>query len=372
MTFVSYAQNQEDVLLWRALRHVGEGFYIDVGANDPVEHSVTKAFYDRGWHGVNIEPLSRHQRRLCEERPRDINLAEAAGADDGELVLFDVPEVAGLATSDAEAAEDLRTKGYHVMPLTVPVRTLTTICEELAVGEIHFLKVDVEGAEAEVLGGMDLARWRPWILVVEATAPETQVASHEEWEQILMRHRYQFAHFDGLNRYYVSGEHKELVEALATQPNVFDDFITAHQLEATEAAQQAEAELAAIRASLSWRYTRPLRWLRRMQRLVLARRTIKAQGASFLRSFGRRLAGRSLGWILARRRLRGFLIWQVTRFPHLHSIARVTFRKIALPTRPRTGPLLPERPEHMPVSAREVLRTLDEARQQQESRQREH
>jgi hypothetical protein len=60
MRFISYAQNNEDVLLWRALGHVQDGFYIDVGASDPVEHSVTRAFYDAGWRGINIEPLPAH------------------------------------------------------------------------------------------------------------------------------------------------------------------------------------------------------------------------------------------------------------------------------------------------------------------------
>ena len=45
--FVSYAQNYEDVMLWRALKHVKKGFYVDVGANDPKFDSVTQAFYGR-------------------------------------------------------------------------------------------------------------------------------------------------------------------------------------------------------------------------------------------------------------------------------------------------------------------------------------
>src|SRR4051812_19442188 len=57
MTFISYAQNYEDIMLFRALRHVADGFYVDVGANSPDEHSVTKAFYERGWRGINIEPV---------------------------------------------------------------------------------------------------------------------------------------------------------------------------------------------------------------------------------------------------------------------------------------------------------------------------
>lgn len=35
--FVSYAQNQEDVSLHRALQTVEKGFYVDVGAQDPVD-----------------------------------------------------------------------------------------------------------------------------------------------------------------------------------------------------------------------------------------------------------------------------------------------------------------------------------------------
>ena len=44
MTFISYAQNFEDVMLRRVLKHVENGFYIDVGAQDPSADSVTKLF----------------------------------------------------------------------------------------------------------------------------------------------------------------------------------------------------------------------------------------------------------------------------------------------------------------------------------------
>src|SRR5579863_744930 len=70
---VSYAQNGEDVLLGRAFGWQTDGFYIDVGANHPVNDSVTKAFYDRGWRGINIEP-GRVFEKLAAMRPRDVNL----------------------------------------------------------------------------------------------------------------------------------------------------------------------------------------------------------------------------------------------------------------------------------------------------------
>ena len=66
---VSYAQTHEDVLLWRALHNVQHGFYIDVGAHDPTALSVTRAFYEHGWHGINVEPDPQYAEKLRKERP---------------------------------------------------------------------------------------------------------------------------------------------------------------------------------------------------------------------------------------------------------------------------------------------------------------
>ncbi len=264
MKLISYAQNFEDVLLWRALGHIQGGFYIDAGANDPVDHSVTKAFYDAGWHGINIEPLPAFARLFDEQRPRDINLAVAAGAADGSLTLFDVPAVNGWATPQAAVAAAHRAEGHAVSEITVPVRTLASICAEHVTGEIHFLKIDVEGFEGEVLQGMDLQRWRPWILVVEATLPNSRETNHASWEPLVTAHGYDFAWFDGLNRYYVAREHAELGAVLSIQPNVFDNFISYHttrawadkdaaiaqaQIERRAAVAAGEAEAASSTAS---------------------------------------------------------------------------------------------------------------------------
>ena len=243
MTFVSYSQNSEDVLLWRALGHVANGFYIDVGANDPVEHSVTKAFYDRGWRGISIEPLPSFHQAFEEQRPGDVNLAIAAGAVDGELTLYDVPDVRGWASPEQSVAEMHRAEGHRVAEITVPVRTLATVCEEHVHGEIHFLKIDVEGFEGEVLRGMDFVRWRPWVLVIEATLPNSRSTNHHTWEHLVLDQRYRFAWFDGLNRYYVADEHAELLAQLDVQPNVFDEFISWHLDHAWNAGRTLQAGL---------------------------------------------------------------------------------------------------------------------------------
>ncbi|MCK6436563.1 FkbM family methyltransferase [Rivihabitans pingtungensis] len=283
MSFISYAQNGEDVMLMRALKHVEHGFYIDVGANHPSDDSVTKAFYDLGWHGLNIEPLDEHIAQLRAERLRDINLQLAVGASVGEITLYNT-EVRGLATASAEVAERHASQGLATHASVVPMRPLSDICAEYAAGrEIHFLKIDVEGFETDVLKGMDFQRFRPWVVLVEATLPNSQQIN-ADWEPMIVGAGYRWVYFDGLNRYYVADEHAGLADAFRAPPNVFDGHVPAEQhrlaqelaaahkaterewLRANKAQALAEqtratlqAELDGVYTSKSWQLTRPLR-----------------------------------------------------------------------------------------------------------------
>ncbi|HRD67783.1 MAG TPA: FkbM family methyltransferase, partial [Candidatus Competibacter sp.] len=225
MAFISYAQNFEDVMLWRALKDIECGFYIDVGANDPEIDSVTKAFYDRGWRGINIEPVPQWFGRLQEKRLRDINLQIAAGAEKGELILYELPDT-GLSTIDKETAERHEAeRGYTKLERVVPVETLTAICERFHVAPIHFLKIDVEGAEKDVLVGLDLSVIRPWIILVESTLPNTQVEDYAQWDPLIRAAHYDYVYFDGLNRFYIAKEHEDLKAHFHAPPNVFDGFM---------------------------------------------------------------------------------------------------------------------------------------------------
>lgn len=223
MSFISYAQNFEDVMLWRALKHVQHGFYIDVGANDPTVDSVTRAFYERGWRGINIEPMAQYQTRLRIERPADVNLECAVSNEPGELNFFDVPDT-GLSTLDSKLAQVYLSQGKHVVSHPIRVMTLADICADYVQGPIHFLKIDVEGLEAAVLRGMDFEKYRPWILVVEATKPQSEENSHNEWEGLILAAKYTFAYRDGINQFYLADEHSDLLHFFENPPNYFDDF----------------------------------------------------------------------------------------------------------------------------------------------------
>lgn len=239
---ISYAQNLEDVMLYRALKHVQNGFYIDVGANDPIVDSVTLAFYELGWHGINIEPLEHHHRDLQSQRPRDINLQVAAGPRKDTLNIWEC-DVRGWATADPAVIERHRLDGHQGQFVEIPMIPLTMICETHVHGEIHFLKIDVEGFEKSVLDGFDLNRFKPWIVVVEATMPNSTEENHLEWEPILLQSHYRMAYADGLNRFYVSPDHLELMQPLKYPPNVLDMFGTAKEVSFNARIAESETRL---------------------------------------------------------------------------------------------------------------------------------
>jgi FkbM family methyltransferase len=245
---ISYAQNHEDVLLARLFRGQAEGLYVDVGANHPVYSSVTRYFYGLGWRGVNVEPIASLHALHVAERPGDVSLNVGLSNSPGKLEFWEGKENAtGLSTFSEVEVEKHRRAGFDFVRRAVPVTTLAQVCERhVGTRTIDFLSIDVEGHELEVLQGGDFRRFRPRVVVIEATRPNTQIPTHRDWEDQLLGAGYSYGTFDGVNRYYVRAEDAAaLLPLLATPVNVFDDYVPFETHSLRERVRALEAALAA-------------------------------------------------------------------------------------------------------------------------------
>lgn len=223
---LSYAQHFEDVYLMRCFRERKDGFYIDIGAGHPVIDNVSFAFYLKGWRGITVEPNPSLARLSRSVRPRDIGAETLVGLAPGEASFFLVDDFHGLSTMIGEnaraAAENY---GKTSNELLLPVTTLAELCRKHRPEAIDFLKVDVEGAEKDVLEGGDWEHYRPRVVVIEATMPASPEPNWSGWEPFLLAQKYRFVFFDGLNRYYVADEEAALAAYFEAPVNPFDKAI---------------------------------------------------------------------------------------------------------------------------------------------------
>ena len=241
---ISYAQNAEDIRVWRAFRDMDprDLVYVDVGANEPRHLSITASLSDQGWRGLLIEADPALADDLRVHRPHDTVVQMAASDGPGELTFYRVPGT-GLGTLDAQEAETARRRGFEVDEVTVATDSLDSILATQGIKTVHFMSVDVEGAEQVVLSGLSLQQVRPWVLCVEAVLPGTTTPSHHTWEPRVLEGGYLIAAFDGVNRWYVADEHADLAPAVAIPFNAVDagedGWVTVDELTARERADRA-------------------------------------------------------------------------------------------------------------------------------------
>jgi FkbM family methyltransferase len=217
---ISYAQRFEDIFLAHCFGGRRAGFYIDIGSGHPVYDNTSFAFYLEGWRGITVEPnpwLARLSRAV---RPRDVHIEAAVGASAGEVTFHLIKDFHGLSTTIESHAGLARSQfGKDSEAIVVAMTTLSQVCDQHALETIDFLKVDVEGAEQDVLLNGNWHKHRPKVIVAEALAPYSLAPAWQDWEPFLRRHGYRFAWFDTLNRYYLAEEAVELADAFKLPPS---------------------------------------------------------------------------------------------------------------------------------------------------------
>jgi FkbM family methyltransferase len=175
-----FGLNQIDRKLRRFLLN-RNGFFIELGANDGLKQSNTKYFeLFRGWSGILIEPDPKNYNLLRHNRSENSLSFNAA------CVSFDFtePEIAmvysDLMTSTLEGRNDIPNTRAHAKlgegfwggvsyEFLATARTLNSILKEAhAPSNIQLLSLDVEGAELEVLLGLNFNEYSFDYLLIES------------------------------------------------------------------------------------------------------------------------------------------------------------------------------------------------------------
>jgi len=219
---LSCAQNMEDYHLDVALGGARQGRYIDIGGGHPVAGSVSFWFYQRGWSGIVVEPqpdLAALHRRL---RPRDTLVEAVIGCTSGDVDFFKIDRLHGLSTTVRGNAEAARRHGVGFDTMKLRSISLADLCRAHDIASVDFLKIDVEGAERDVLEGADWSACRPRIVVLEAVTPLSNAPAWSDWEPLLLSQNYRFALFDTLNRFYVAAECSDILERMPRERAPWD------------------------------------------------------------------------------------------------------------------------------------------------------
>jgi FkbM family methyltransferase len=197
-----FSPSEEDRLKAEFFQNTaGPGFYVDVGANEPVDGSQTVAFDRLGWKGILVEPQPDYTSWLKAERSGTV-FAVACTSPDKATGTMTLHVAQGGHASLLPDYYIAGFKGRQLTKVEVPVRTLDSLLEEVgAPTPINFVSLDVEFHEIEVLDGFDLKRWKPQLILIE------DVASGFTIHNYLRARGYKWVRRTGLNAWYVPEDH---------------------------------------------------------------------------------------------------------------------------------------------------------------------
>lgn len=171
------------MILEEYFQGVNKGFYIDIGAYHPIRYSNTFKFYLKGWHGINIDARPGSMQNFKKVRPKDINLEIAVGnrSECLKYYMFDEPALNGFSKEISEE----RDRDFHfniLKTVDINLERLEVILDNFLPEntEIHFLSIDVEGLDYEVLLSNNFNKYRPKMILVETSVISEGLAFDSE------------------------------------------------------------------------------------------------------------------------------------------------------------------------------------------------
>jgi FkbM family methyltransferase len=175
---------QDKWVLAKMFPGVTDGYFLDVGSGHGTIGSNTKALEERGWTGICVDPFPTHMEgRTC------LMIKEVVSSESGKTVKFHTHAgLGGIADTLGKWKEEA-SKSPAVELTTV---TLAEILERAkAPPFIHFLSLDIEGAELDALRGIGLDQYRFGAMAIEHNEEEPK---RTDIINYLRKHGYERVH----------------------------------------------------------------------------------------------------------------------------------------------------------------------------------
>ncbi|KKT42790.1 MAG: hypothetical protein UW64_C0003G0036 [Microgenomates group bacterium GW2011_GWC1_44_37] len=194
----SYSQQQEDLIVDKIHRYKTKGFFVDIGANDPVRFNNTYRFYLKGWRGINVEPNTKKFERLKKIRPEDTNVNVGISGTKGKLSFYNF-HTDTLSTFSKKEADNYVKQGFEIESIRkVDTLPLKNLLKKLNVRNIDFLTIDTEGYDVVILKSNDWEKYRPKVICVE-NITQNNTNENSEIKKLLVSQEYKLVINNGLN-----------------------------------------------------------------------------------------------------------------------------------------------------------------------------
>lgn len=158
--------------------------YLDIGASDPLFLNNTMLMYQSGARGVLVEPDAEMVGKLRRRRGRDVVIDAAVAFDarrsatlirmsSGVFNTFSEVQADRIAAASADWNGEQRVVGGVEVNL-IPINEIVE--QHFGGTAPHFLSIDAESVDFEILQSLDFQRFRPWIICVENSRPHVEFA----------------------------------------------------------------------------------------------------------------------------------------------------------------------------------------------------
>ena len=202
-----YSQfGQDKWIIGKVFPGVKDGYFVDVGAWDAIVSSNSKALEELGWSGACIDPFPRNWTgRTCRL------FEEVVYSKQGEIVEF---RMAGILGGIDEHIDQWRPLVQEQPIVKLSTTTLEDVLARASAPRfIHYVSIDTEGSELEVLEGLPFEEYTVGAFSIEHNFEQPK---RRQIRQFLENKGYRRARVQLVDDWYVLADSARLEDALSS------------------------------------------------------------------------------------------------------------------------------------------------------------